>query len=240
MVEKRRLLEVNRIGAHYGPIRVLNDVSFDVRQGEIVAILGANGAGKSTIMNSIMGLLRPSEGTIVFDDIPIHRIPTERIVRMGLCLVPEGRRVFPNLTVFENLSMGAYARKNTVNIKKEVESIERYFPILLKRRFRQAGYLSGGEQQMLAIGRALMARPRLLLLDEPSMGLAPLVVEQIFDILRTINQEGVTLLLVEQNAAISLEIASKGFVLENGSVTVSGTVDQLISNPKVQEAYLGG
>jgi branched-chain amino acid transport system ATP-binding protein len=218
----------------------LNDVSFDVRQGEIVAILGANGAGKSTIMNSIMGLLRPSEGTIVFDDIPIHRIPTERIVRMGLCLVPEGRRVFPNLTVFENLSMGAYARKNTVNIKKEVESIERYFPILLKRRFRQAGYLSGGEQQMLAIGRALMARPRLLLLDEPSMGLAPLVVEQIFDILRTINQEGVTLLLVEQNAAISLEIASKGFVLENGSVTVSGTVDQLISNPKVQEAYLGG
>lgn len=233
------MLRVHEIETYYGAIAALKGVSFQVDPKDVVTILGANGAGKSTIMRTLSGLTPPTRGTIDFLGERIERKPPEEIVRMGICQVPEGREVFPELTVKENLRMGAFTRKDKTAIQKDMKQVEDYFPILKERRIQLAGTLSGGEQQMLAIGRALMARPKLLLLDEPSMGLAPMIVEEIFIIIKSINETGTPILLVEQNAYMALHIATKGYVLETGKIVLSGTANQLLEDKQVSKAYLG-
>ena len=233
------MLKVCEIETYYGAIAALKGISFQVDPRDVVAILGANGAGKSTIMRTLSGIIPPIRGTIDFLGQRIERKPPEEIVRLGICQVPEGREIFPELTVKENLRMGAFTRKDNAVIQKDLKRVQEYFPILKDRGRQLAGTLSGGEQQMLAIGRALTARPKLLLLDEPSMGLAPIIVEEIFRIIKAINDTGTAILLVEQNAFMALRIATKGYVLENGKVVLSGTAQQLLEDAQVSKAYLG-
>jgi branched-chain amino acid transport system ATP-binding protein len=231
------LLVVDDIEVRYGNIRALKGVSFEVAEGEIVALLGANGAGKTTTQKTVSGMLRPSLGGIIYDGQRIDGIPAHDLIRLGICHVPEGRHVFPRMTVAENLEMGAFRFKSVD--QKDLNHVLELFPRLRERYKQQAGTLSGGEQQMLAIGRGLMGKPRLLLLDEPSMGLAPLVVAQIFDIIHQVNREGVTVLLVEQNAAQALSLAHRGYVLETGEIVLSGTGGELLADDRVRAAYLG-
>lgn len=234
------MLKVNEIDVFYGNIHALKKVSLDVEEGEIVTLIGANGAGKTTLLHTISGLLKPKNGSIEYLGKPIHGRPAQQIVRAGISHVPEGRRVFANMTVEENLDLGAYLRKDSKEIKKDLERIYELFPRLFERKKQQAGTLSGGEQQMLAMGRALMARPKLLLLDEPSMGLAPLLVQTIFKIIQEINENGTTILLVEQNAHMALSIAHRAYVIETGKVVISGTSEELQQSEQIREAYLGG
>jgi branched-chain amino acid transport system ATP-binding protein len=234
------MLRVNGISTYYGNIQVLKNISLEIAEGEIITLIGANGAGKTTTLMSISGLVPPRQGEIVFKGEPIHGMSPEKIVSLGISQVPEGRRIFPYLTVAENLDMGTYLRKDKDNIRKDLSYIWDLFPILSKRRHQAGGTLSGGEQQMLAISRALMARPRLLLLDEPSLGLAPLIVRQIFEIIRKINSENnTTIFLVEQNANLALKVAHRGYVMENGAITMSDSALNLLSNEAVKKAYLG-
>ena len=233
------LLEVNDIHTYYGAIQALHGVSLHVDEGEIVTLIGANGAGKSTLLNTICGLLRPRHGTIYLEGQPIHELPPHEIVMRGVAQSPEGRHVFGRLNVVENLEMGAFARTDKAGIKRDKERVFTLFPRLKERSGQVAGTLSGGEQQMLAIGRAVMASPRLLLLDEPSMGLAPLLVETIFDTIREINAQGTTILLVEQNALMALSIAKRGYVLETGEIVLQDSASELEKNEMVRKAYLG-
>jgi branched-chain amino acid transport system ATP-binding protein len=234
------MLEVNDVHAYYGNIHALKGISLTVEEGEIVTLIGANGAGKSTTLNTICGLLHPQTGTIRLEGQEIHGLPPHTVVARGVSQAPEGRRVFGRLTVQENLEMGAFLRDDAEDIRRDMQRVFDLFPRLEERRRQLGGTLSGGEQQMLSIGRALMAHPRVLLLDEPSMGLAPLLVEDIFRVIRQLNEEGTTILLVEQNALMALSVASRGYVLETGRVALEGTVDELQENPEVQKAYLGG
>jgi len=233
------MLEVNNLEVRYGAIRALRDVSLHVYAGEVVTLIGANGAGKSTLLRTISGLVRPSNGSIRFEGRDITRTPPDRIVQMGIGHAPEGRGVFANLTVRENLLLGAYTRRDADGIRRDMDRITSLFPRLAERMNQLAGTLSGGEQQMLAIGRALMGRPRLLMLDEPSLGLAPLLVQEIFRTLKEINQAGTTILLVEQNAHMALHIANRGYVLQTGEVVLQDTAQALLQNELVREAYLG-
>ena len=232
------LLNVKNLEVHYGVIKAIKGISFEVNEGEIVALIGANGAGKTSTMHAISGLLNSKSGLIEFDGKDISKMPAHKIVAEGLAQVPEGRRVFANLSVETNLEMGAYLR-NDNKIDADMEHIYELFPRLKERRKQLAGTLSGGEQQMLAMGRALMSKPKLLLLDEPSMGLSPILVNEIYDIIKTVNKEGVTVLLVEQNASKALQIADKAYVLETGNISVSGNAKDVAANPRVREAYLG-
>ena len=232
------MLKVENLEVHYGVINAIKQVSFEVKQGEIVALIGANGAGKTSIMHAISGLIKNSGGVISFMDHNITKTPAHKIIALGLAQVPEGRRIFSQLSVEDNLYMGAYLRTDS-KIDEDLENIYKRFPRLKERRNQLAGTLSGGEQQMLAMGRALMSKPKLLLLDEPSMGLSPILVNEIFDIIKEINKDGVTILLVEQNANKALSIANRAYVLETGKVTISGNARDVASNPKVREAYLG-
>ncbi|MEP6463243.1 MAG: ABC transporter ATP-binding protein [Frankiaceae bacterium] len=231
------MLDVSEMEVRYGAIRALKGISFNVRAGEIVALLGANGAGKTTTQKTVSGMLRPSAGSITYEGRRIDGIPAHELISLGICHVPEGRHVFPRMTVEENLEMGAFRFKHVD--AADLERVLEMFPRLRERIRQQAGTLSGGEQQMLAIGRALMGKPRLLLLDEPSMGLAPLVVAQIFDIIREINTGGVTVLLVEQNAAQALALANRGYVLETGDLVLEGTGRELLADDRIRAAYLG-
>lgn len=233
------MLTVENLDVNYGAIRALVGVSLEVNEGEIVALIGANGAGKSTTLRTISGLVKPANGKIIFDGNEIHKLPPHRVVELGISQVPEGRRVFPLMTVYENLEMGAFTRKDREGIKDDIKKVFAKFPRLEERKKQPAGTLSGGEQQMLAIGRALMSRPRLLLMDEPSMGLAPMLVQEIFNTVKEINQGGTTILLVEQNARMALSIAKRGYVLETGQVVISGLAAELAENEEVQKAYLG-
>ncbi|MDO9109544.1 MAG: ABC transporter ATP-binding protein [Desulfatirhabdiaceae bacterium] len=234
------MLRVNGISTYYGNIQALKNISLEIAEGEIITLIGANGAGKTTTLMSISGLVPPRQGEIVFKGESIHGMSPEKIVSLGISQVPEGRRIFPYLTVAENLDMGTYLRKDKDNIRKDLSYIWDLFPILSKRRHQAGGTLSGGEQQMLAISRALMARPKLLLLDEPSLGLAPLIVRQIFEIIRKINSENnTTIFLVEQNANLALKVAHRGYVMENGAITMSDSAPNLLSNEAVKKAYLG-
>ena len=234
------ILNVDNISVHYGAINALRDVSFSLNEGEIVALIGANGAGKSTSLNTISGLLRPSEGHVYYLDQDISTISPQEIVYKGIIQVPEGRKIFAKMSVFENLLMGAYTVKDKKLIDERVEMVYQKFPRLKERRSQPGGTLSGGEQQMLAIARGLMAGPKVLLLDEPSMGLAPILVEQIFDIIQEINKSGTSILLVEQNALMALAIADRGYVLDTGRVVLQGSADEMLHNPTVINAYLGG
>lgn len=234
------MLEVNELHVFYGAIHALKGLSFHLEQGEIVTLIGANGAGKSTILNSVSGLLHPRHGTITFEGNEITHVPAQLIVPHGIIQIPEGRKIFATLTVYENLDLGAYTRTDKGEIEKDLEMVFERFPRLRERKNQLGGTLSGGEQQMLAIARGLMARPKLLLLDEPSMGLAPILVEQIFDIIQDINNQGTTILLVEQNAQMALSIADRGYVLETGKIVLEGAAQELLENPMVEAAYLGG
>lgn len=234
------MLRVSNLNVFYGSIHAIKDISFHVNEGEIVTLIGANGAGKTTTMHAISGLLKPKSGDIDFLGNPISQMEAHKIIHLGLSQVPEGRRIFSHLSVQENLSMGAYTRKDgAAAIAEDLERIFERFPRLKERRKQQAGTLSGGEQQMLAIGRALMCKPKMLLLDEPSMGLSPLLVKEIFKIIQDVNKEGVTILLVEQNAKMALEIADRAYVLETGVVKMEGPADELANNIEVRKAYLG-
>jgi branched-chain amino acid transport system ATP-binding protein len=233
------LLELNDVHTYYGAIHALKGISIEVDEGEIVTLIGANGAGKSTTLNTICGILHPRQGTIELDGEPIHERPAHQIVMRGVAQAPEGRRVFGRLTVTENLEMGAYARTDGKAVRQDVDYVFGLFPRLGERSKQVAGTLSGGEQQMLAIGRALMARPRLLLLDEPSMGLAPILVETIFDTVREINTQGTTILLVEQNARMALSLASRGYVLETGEIALANRAEDLLQDDMVRKVYLG-
>ena len=234
------MLKVNNIDVYYGAIHAIKDISIEVPKGEIVTLVGSNGAGKSTTLRTISGLMKPKTGTIRFEDKNIVGVPAHKIVGMGLCQVPEGRHVFANMSVMENLELGAYLRSDKDGIARDLEDVFKKFPRLLERKEQISGTLSGGEQQMLAMGRALMSRPRLLLLDEPSMGLAPLLVKEIFNIIKEINESGTTVLLVEQNANMALSIADKAYVLETGRIALAGTAHELASSEAVRKAYLGG
>jgi branched-chain amino acid transport system ATP-binding protein len=234
------LLELKGVRAGYGPIQVLDDVSLAVDQGEIVTVIGSNGAGKTTTLNCISGVVRARQGNIQFNGQPIQSLPSHEVVTLGISQSPEGRKIFPRLTVLENLKMGAFTRQDKPGIEKDLQHAFAMFPILDQRKHQTGGTLSGGEQQMLAIARALMARPKVLLLDEPSLGLAPLIVLKIFDVIRTLNkEEGVAVLLVEQNARLALKLAHRGYVMETGRITLTGPASELLDNAKVQEAYLG-
>lgn len=233
------MLQLENIDVFYGNIHALHGVSLEVNAGEIVTLIGANGAGKSSTLNTISGLIRPKNGSITFLDNNLISTPADKIVSQGLCQVPEGRRIFPNLTVLENLELGAYTRKNKSEIMEDIENSFRLFPRLKERIKQVAGTLSGGEQQMLAICRAMMSRPKLILLDEPSMGLAPILVHEVFEIIQNINKAGTTVLLVEQNAHMALSIAHRAYVLETGYITLSGDAKELAESEKVKEAYLG-
>lgn len=234
------LLEVKDLEVYYGVICALKGISFEVNEGEIVTLIGANGAGKTTTMQSVIGLIPSKSGSVVFDSNEITKTPCHKIVHLGMTQVPEGRRIFQELTVYENLLMGAYSNKNNATFKEDLERIYTQFPRLAERKNQIAGTLSGGEQQMLAMGRALMSKPKLLMLDEPSMGLSPLLVDQVFDIIKSINKSGTTVLLVEQNAGKSLAISDRGYVLENGNIVLSGTGKELMESDDVKKAYLGG
>ncbi len=234
------MLKLNNVQTFYGNIQALKNVSIEVSKGEIITLIGANGAGKSTTLMSISGLTPPRHGEIIFEGQNIHRLSPDKIVALGICQVPEGRRIFPYLTVSENLDMGAFLRTDKNEIKNDVEYIYELFPLLAERRNQAGGTLSGGEQQMLAISRALMSKPRLLLLDEPSLGLAPIIIRQIFEIIKKINQENnTTIFLVEQNANLALKVAHRGYVMENGRITLTDSAPNLLANDKVREAYLG-
>lgn len=234
------MLKVNDINVFYGNIQALKGVSLEVNEGEIVTLIGANGAGKSTLLKTLSGLLKPKQGTIEYLGSSIAGKQAQSIVKAGISHVPEGRRVFANMTVEENLELGAYLRKDKNGIAKDLQRVFELFPRLLERRKQQSGTLSGGEQQMLAMGRAIMAKPKLLLLDEPSMGLAPLMVKTIFSIVKEINKEGTTILLVEQNAHMALSVADRAYVIETGRVVLSGTAKELKETEQVKAAYLGG
>jgi branched-chain amino acid transport system ATP-binding protein len=234
------LLQVENLHVAYGAIHALQGISFHIAEGEIVTLIGANGAGKSTTLRTISGLLRPIAGDVRFKDRGITKVPAENIVRLGISQVPEGRRIFARLTVRENLEMGAFTRSDKREIAESMERVFTSFPRLKERLSQFGGTLSGGEQQMLAMGRGLMTRPALLLLDEPSMGLAPILVEEIFNIIQRINAQGTSILLVEQNAAMALSIANRGYVLETGRIVLEGSATELLENPQVQAAYLGG
>jgi branched-chain amino acid transport system ATP-binding protein len=233
------MLKLESIESYYGKIQALKGITIEVPEGGIVAILGANGAGKSTTLRTISGLIQPQRGQILFQEKPIHRIPPHQIVRLGICQVPEGRDIFMGLTVQENLKMGAFTRRDGKAIQNDLERIYKSFPVLKERAKQQAGTLSGGEQQMLAIARGLMSNPKLMLLDEPSLGLAPLMVEEIFRIIREINREGVTILLVEQNANMALQTARYGYVMETGTIALHDTAENLSQNDYVRKVYLG-
>ncbi len=231
------ILEVKDLHVSYGGIKAVKDISFAVPNGEVVTLIGANGAGKSSTLRSIVGLVKPESGSIQFEGAQLAGLPTDQIVSKGITLVPEGRRVFPDLTVLENLKIGAYMRKDS--LEEDLKWVHDLFPRLKERSWQLAGTLSGGEQQMLAIGRALMSRPELIMMDEPSLGLAPIIVQGVFDIIREINKQGVTILLVEQNANMALKAANQGYVMETGRITLTGTGAELLENEEVKAAYLG-
>ncbi|VIY44119.1 branched-chain amino acid transport protein [Streptococcus pneumoniae] len=234
------MLKVENLSVHYGMIQAVRDVSFEVNEGEVVSLIGANGAGKTTILRTLSGLVRPSSGKIEFLGQEIQKMPTQKIVASGLSQVPEGRHVFPGLTVMENLEMGAFLKKNREENQANLKKVFSRFPRLEERKNQDAATLSGGEQQMLAMGRALMSTPKLLLLDEPSMGLAPIFIQEIFDIIQDIQKQGTTVLLIEQNANKALAISDRGYVLETGKIVLSGTGKELASSEEVRKAYLGG
>lgn len=234
------MLTVKNLAVHYGVIEAIREVSFEVKEGEIVSLIGANGAGKSTILKAVSGLIRPSKGEIVYERTPITTATPKQIVEKGISQVPEGRHIFSGMTVLENLEMGAFLRKDKNEIEKDLQLVFDRFPILKERKNQDAATLSGGEQQMVAMGRALMSRPRLLLLDEPSMGLAPILIKEIFHIIEEINRTGTTVLLIEQNAKMALKIANRGYVLETGNVVQTGTGEELLESDIIQKAYLGG
>lgn len=233
------LLELDNIKTYYGNIRALKGISIGVEEGEIVCLIGANGAGKSTTLMTISGVLMPIEGEVLYRGRSITGVRADNIVQLGICQVPEGRMIFPLLSVSENLDMGAYLRKDKEGIQKDISRVYDLFPVLKERRKQHGGTLSGGEQQMLAIGRALMNQPELLLLDEPSLGLAPIIVDSIFETIRQINEQGTTILLVEQNAQIALQLSSRGYVLETGEISLADTSENLLANEDVRKAYLG-
>ena len=234
------MLKVEKLNVHYGVIHALKDVSMEVKEGEIVSLIGANGAGKTTLLQTISGLLKKTSGEVVFLGKSMNKVSAKNIVKEGITQVPEGRHIFSGMSVYENLLMGAYLRKDKDGIKKDLQDIYQRFPILEKRSPQDASTLSGGEQQMLAMGRALMARPKILLLDEPSMGLAPILVKEIFNIIKDINEKGTTVLLVEQNAKMALSIADRAYVMETGNIVMTGTGAELVNSPEIQKAYLGG
>jgi branched-chain amino acid transport system ATP-binding protein len=233
------LLELDNVKTYYGNIRALKGISIEVDEGEIVCLIGGNGAGKSTTLMTISGVLTPAEGEILYQGQSIVDVRPDNIVQMGICQVPEGRMIFPVLTVLENLELGAYLRKDKDGIKEDFDWVFRLFPVLRERSKQHGGTLSGGEQQMLAIARALMARPKLLLLDEPSLGLAPILVDSIFETIRHINEQGTTILLVEQNAQLALQFSNRGYVLETGEIAIAGSSAELLQNEEVKKAYLG-
>ena len=232
-------LEVKDLQVYYGVIQALKGISFHVNQGEVIALIGANGAGKTTTLQTLTGILSPKSGSIVFEGKDLTRTPAHKIVEMGMAHVPEGRRVFADMSVYENLLLGAYTRKDKAEIAESLASVYKRFPRLEERKGQRAGTLSGGEQQMLAMGRALMSRPRIILMDEPSMGLSPIFVNEIFDIIREVSESGTTVLLVEQNAKKALSIADRAYVLETGSITMDGKAEDLLNDEAVQKAYLG-
>ena len=233
------LLEVSDLKVYYGVIQAIKGISFEVNQGEVVALIGANGAGKTTTLHTVSGLSPAKEGKIIFDGKDISKVPAHKIVSMGMAHVPEGRRIFQELSVLENLKLGAYTRKNKTEIAESIEMVYDKFPRLKERKNQVAGTLSGGEQQMLAMGRALMSKPRIILMDEPSMGLSPLLVSEIFEIIKEIRNSGTTVLLVEQNAKKALSIADRAYVLETGNITLSGDASKLINDESIKKAYLG-
>jgi branched-chain amino acid transport system ATP-binding protein len=233
------VLELSEVRTSYGAVEVLKGISLKVEEGEIVTLIGANGAGKTTTLMTICGVVRPRSGKVVFRGTEITGQAPHAIVRLGIAQSPEGRKIFPRLTVLENLEMGAFTRRDPPGIKKDIDTAFALFPILAERRAQLAGTLSGGEQQMLAVGRAMMARPKLLLLDEPSLGLAPLIVQRIFEVIKQLNQQGVTVLLVEQNARMALKIANRGYVLETGEIALANEAKVLLEDPRVRSAYLG-
>lgn len=233
------MLEVRNLNVYFGVIQAIKDISFDVNKGEVVALIGANGAGKTTTLHTVTGLLSPKSGTISLDGIDITKVPAHKIVGMGMAHVPEGRRVFASLSVYDNLKMGAYTRKDKKEINNSLDMVFEYFPRLKERRSQVAGTLSGGEQQMLAMGRALMSKPSIILMDEPSMGLSPLYVGEIFEIIKKIKKEGETVLLVEQNANMALSVADRAYVLETGKIIMDGNASDLLQDERVRKAYLG-
>jgi branched-chain amino acid transport system ATP-binding protein len=233
------VLKLEELRAGYGAIEVLKGISLEVGEGEIVTLIGANGAGKTTTLMTICGVVKARGGRVLFLGDDLARVPAHELVKKGIAQSPEGRKIFPRLTVLENLEMGAFTRKDPDGVKKDIERVYELFPILAERRTQAGGTLSGGEQQMLAVGRAMMARPKLLLLDEPSLGLAPLIVKKIFDVIAELNKQGVTVLLVEQNARMALKLANRGYVLETGEITMQGEAASLLEDPRVRSAYLG-
>ena len=233
------MLEVRDLQVYYGMIHAIKGISFDVNQGEVIALIGANGAGKTTTLHTITGLLAPKSGSVLFEGKDITRVPAHKIVEMGIAHVPEGRRVFSDLSVYENLKMGAYTRKDKKEIEESLANVYKRFPRLEERKNQMAGTLSGGEQQMLAMGRALMSKPKIILMDEPSMGLSPIFVNEIFDIIRAVSESGTTVLLVEQNAKKALSISDRAYVLETGTITMSGKAKDLLEDEAVKKAYLG-
>jgi len=233
------MLKIDNLVVAYGGIEALKGINLEVEEGKIVTLVGANGAGKSTTLRSVVGLVKPKSGSITYNNIDLLNMKTQDIVKLGITLVPEGRRIFPNLTVLENLKLGAYFRKDTNEIKKDLEWVYSLFPILKERHWQMAGTLSGGEQQMLEVGRALMSKPKLLMMDEPSLGLAPIIVNELFNIIKEIHNQGVTILLIEQNANAALHIADIGYVIETGMIKIKGEGKELLNNDEVRKAYLG-
>ena len=234
------LLKLENVNVNYGGIQAVSDLNLHIEQGELVTLIGANGAGKTTTLRTITGLVKPKSGTLLYQDQDIRKTEVHKFVSQGLVMVPEGRGIFPKLTVLENLDMGAFYRNDKAQIQADIEHVMTLFPRLKERAKQLAGTLSGGEQQMVAMGRAILSKPKLLLLDEPSMGLAPIIVQQIFDIIQTVHKEGVTILLVEQNAKLALQISNRGYVMESGKITMADKADVLLNDPRVLSAYLGG
>lgn len=234
------LLKLENVNVNYGGIQAVNDLNLHIEQGELVTLIGANGAGKTTTLRTITGLVKPKTGTLTYQGQDLRKTEVHKMVREGLVMVPEGRGIFPKLSVLENLDMGAFHRNDKAQIQVDIEHVLQLFPRLRERAKQLAGTLSGGEQQMVAMGRAMLSKPKLLLLDEPSMGLAPIIVQQIFDIIKTISAEGTTILLVEQNAKLALEISDRGYVMESGKITMTDKADVLLNDPRVLSAYLGG
>ena len=234
------LLKLENVNVNYGGIQAVSDLNLHIEQGELVTLIGANGAGKTTTLRTITGLVKPKSGTLLYQDQDIRKTEVHKFVSQGLVMVPEGRGIFPKLTVLENLDMGAFYRNDKAQIQADIEFVMTLFPRLKERAKQLAGTLSGGEQQMVAMGRAILSKPKLLLLDEPSMGLAPIIVQQIFDIIQTVHKEGVTVLLVEQNAKLALQISDRGYVMESGKITMADKADVLLNDPRILSAYLGG